>query len=292
MSRGYIVIAQNSGKVDYLSQAYALALNLKLTQSTVNNIAVCVDSHTKKMITEKHKNVFDHIIDIPWEDAAQGVEWKINNKWKYYYMSPFDETVILDTDMIFPNDVSFWWDHLSVKDVWACTNVKTYRNEIIVDNYYRTYFKKNNLPNVYTAFFYFKKSDTATELFKMIEIVFNNWERFFFKYMPKGKPEWLSGDVAYALAIQLLGIEEECTMDHITEMPTFVHMKSYVQNIPTSLVADEWSESIPCYYKDYTNFKVGNFKINYPFHYVDKDWMTKEKIQQLEVDYFGKRTNI
>ena len=104
MSKGYIVIAQNSGKVDYLGQAYALAINLKLTQSTVNSIAVCVDSNTKKLITEKHKSVFDHIIDIPWEDAADGKDWKINNKWKYYYMSPFDETVILDTDMIFPVD--------------------------------------------------------------------------------------------------------------------------------------------------------------------------------------------
>jgi len=30
MSRGYIVIAQNTPSVDYLQQAYALALNLKL----------------------------------------------------------------------------------------------------------------------------------------------------------------------------------------------------------------------------------------------------------------------
>ena len=99
MSKGYIVIAQNNDTVDYLEQAYALALNLKLTQSTVSNLTVCVDAKTKSMITQKHKNVFDNIVDIPWNDEANDAEWKINNKWKYYYMTPYDETVILDTEI-------------------------------------------------------------------------------------------------------------------------------------------------------------------------------------------------
>ncbi len=62
MSKGYIVIAQNNDTVDYLEQAYALALNLKLTQSTVSNLTVCVDAKTKKLITAKHKKVFDNLV--------------------------------------------------------------------------------------------------------------------------------------------------------------------------------------------------------------------------------------
>ena len=168
MSKGYIVIAQNNDTVDYLEQAYALALNLKLTQSTVSNLTVCVDAKTKSMITQKHKNVFDNIVDILGMTKPNDAEWKINNKWKYYYMTAYDETVILDTDMIFPFDVSSWWEHLSTKDVWACTNVKTFRGEKVEDLHYRLHMKRNKMSNVYTAFFYFKKSDTATQLFKMI----------------------------------------------------------------------------------------------------------------------------
>ena len=82
MSRGYIVIAQNNGTVDYLEQAYALALNLKLTQTTVSNLTVCVDAETKELIKSKHKKVFDYIVDIPWNDDAEKEDWKINNKWK------------------------------------------------------------------------------------------------------------------------------------------------------------------------------------------------------------------
>ena len=39
--------------------------NLKLTQSTVSNLTVCVDTKTKKLIKAKHREVFDNIIDIP-----------------------------------------------------------------------------------------------------------------------------------------------------------------------------------------------------------------------------------
>ena len=67
-----------------------------------------------------------------------------------------DETVILDTDMIFPTDVSYWWDIMAERDVWATTKVRTYRGEVVTSNFYRKYFVANDLPNVYTAFFYFK----------------------------------------------------------------------------------------------------------------------------------------
>ena len=64
----------------------------------------------------------------------RGKDWKINNKWKYYYMT-YKETVILDTDMIFPRCESLV-GYLSEKDIWACTNVKTYRGEKVVDLHY------------------------------------------------------------------------------------------------------------------------------------------------------------
>lgn len=286
MSKGYIVIAQNTKDTNYLEQAYALALNLKLTQSTVSNLCVCVDGPTRKLLRQRHENVFDKIVDIPWnDDAEKELDWKINNKWKYFHMTPYDETVILDTDMIFPTDVSHWWDILQQKDIWATTNVRTFRGDIAKDSYYRKTFELNNLPNIYTAFFYFKKSELAAELFTMIEIIFQHWQRMFYKYLPKGKPDWLSADVAFALAIKLLGIESECTRENIDTVPTFIHMKSHVQNIKGAVVASDWGDSIPTYYKAYNDFKIGNFQQLLPFHYVQKDWMTEKRIQQMENDY-------
>jgi hypothetical protein len=282
-SRGYIVITQNNETTDYLEQAYALALNLKLTQSAVQSLTVCVDVETKKLIKGKHKQVFDHIVDIPWNDDAKDEEWKVNNKWKFYHMSPYDETVILDSDMIFPTDVSYWWDIMAERDVWATTNVKTYRGEDVgADKHYRKHFLANDLPNVYTAFFYFKKCELASELFAMIEIIFQHWQRLYYKYMPKGKPEHLSGDVSFALAMQLLDIQHLCTKPNVKSVPTFVHMKSHVQHIPSSKISEKWSDTLPTYYNTCRDFKIGNFSQFHPFHYVEKDWMTSEMITQME----------
>ena len=72
-------------------------------------------------------------------------------------------------------------------------------------------------------------------------------------------------------------------MDHMTELPTFIHMKSRIQNIPTSYMEEDWTKSIPTYYNSYNNFKIGNFQITQPFHYVEKDWMDKDKITQMEI---------
>ena len=79
MSKGYIVIAQNSADTNYVRMAYALALSLKITQSKVSNLSICVEDKTT--VPEKYKKVFDQVIEIPWTDDAKDSDWKIDNKW-------------------------------------------------------------------------------------------------------------------------------------------------------------------------------------------------------------------
>src|SRR5690606_10762883 len=117
MSKGYLALAQNTKKDDYVRMAYALALSIKNSQSKVDKFCLATDMDPKD-IPAKYKQVFDDIVPIPWIDHAADSKWKIENKWKYYYMTPYDETVVLDTDMLFPADISAWWDNLSDKDIW------------------------------------------------------------------------------------------------------------------------------------------------------------------------------
>ena len=283
-SKGYLVIAQNSDSVDYIKQAYALALSIKNTQ-TINKFAIAIEPGAKILITKQYREVFDHIIEIPWEDHARGQDWKIQNKWKYYYMSPFDETVILDTDMVFTSDISFWWDHFAEKEAWFTTNVKTYRGTDVTSDYYRKVFTSNNLPNIYTAFAYFKKTKKVAELFELVELIFHNWEKFFFEFLNSDKPDHLSGDVAYALAIKILGLEHEFTQP-VNSIPTFVHMKSQLQDNNT-IPTEEWTKHLPSYFKTNGELKIGNFKQFYPVHYHDKSWLTDLIIDRLEGVYRG-----
>jgi hypothetical protein len=278
MTRGYLILAQNTKKDDYVRLAYALALSIKNTQSTVHQVALAT---TETKIPEKYSYVFDHIIDVPWTDQAENSKWKIENKWKYYYMTPFDETVVLDADMLFPADISQWWDIMSQKDMWITNKPRTFRGEIITSTKYREAFVSNNLPNVYTAFMYFKKTKMTAEVFKMVELIFHNWERFFYDFMDETRPKHLSGDVAYALAIKLLDLEEEC-FGNSDLVPSFVHMKSFLQNVNEKYITEDWTNHFPTYFGDDGTFKIGNYNQYLPFHYQIKSWLTDEMIDILE----------
>jgi len=280
VTQGYFAIVQNSGDVDYLDQAYVLAKSIRATQSGVNKLSIMVDEDTKKLITGRHRRIFDHIVDIPWQDDAKDAEWKVNNKWKIYYATPYDETVLLDTDMVFPCDVSHWWPTMAQQDFWATTQVKTFRGDTVTSDFFRKTFTHNDLPNIYNAFMYFKQSDVCSEIFKLAEIIFQNWQRFYHLYLPNARPKHVSGDVVFALAIKILGYEHLTTRENISELPTFVHMKGELQGV--NKLTDTWSKGIKSHWSEPDNLVVGNFLQRYPFHYVDKDWLTRVDTSILE----------
>lgn len=281
MSKGYIAIAQNSGSQDYIRQAYALALSIKNTQSKVNKFCICVED--KNDIPEKYMHVFDDVIEIPWSDDARHSSWKINNKWKYYYMSPYEETIALDTDMLFTSGISYWWDYLAKRDVFFTTNVLTYRGVTANDSAYREVFRANDLPNIYTAFFYFKKTLLMAEITRMAEYIFKNWEAMYEEFLDATRPGYLSGDVAYALAVKLLGVEDQCISEE--KLVSFVHMKSLIQGDNQTYVTDEWPRHFRNHFSDDCKITVCNYIQNKPFHYHRKEWLSDTIIEKLEHDY-------
>ena len=79
MSKGYLVIAQNSN-YDYVRMAYALALSITNTQKSVRRISIAIDKNT--IVPDKYNTVFDQVIQMPFDDDAVLGDWKINNKLK------------------------------------------------------------------------------------------------------------------------------------------------------------------------------------------------------------------
>ena len=278
--RGYFIIAQNNQEYDYTRMAYALALSIKNTQSTVKNVSIALAGADEHLLTKEQRWIFDEVIEFPWGDDAGADNWKINNKWKYVHCTPYKETVILDADMLFLSDYSHWWDSMSMQSIVATSNVLTYRNEIAQSSYYRKTFISNNLPNIYTAFMYFRKNNELIwEVTKLTQLIMQNWQDFYLKYLDVTRPTWLSADVAYALAIKLLDVGSECTTKTLT--PTFVHMKTRMQ-YTDKLVDEDWTKYIPTYFTADCQLKVGNYQQYYPFHYHIKTWLTDDVIKKLE----------
>lgn len=279
MTRGYITIAQNLGDVNYVRMAYALALSIKASQRN-NQFAVCVSK--KDDVPDEYRRVFDHVIEIPWGDDAETSDWKLENLWKLVHMTPFDETICLDADMIFTDNIDHWWDVLQQKEMWATTNPVTFRGETITSDYYRKAFTSNNLPNIYGAFMYFRKTEMVHEIFDLTREITQNWGTFFDEFLPENKPRFFSTDVAFALAIRILGLENEVTNNHCKYLPTFLHMKSYVQNIPDAYLTEDWTKHISSSFSDDCILKIGNYTQKVPVHYHIKEWLTDSIIRKLE----------
>jgi hypothetical protein len=299
--RGYITLAQNSTS-NYVRMAYALALSLKATQSGVSDLSIMVTPGT--VIPEEYVSAFDQIIEIPWHDDAGDAEWKIHNKWKVYHCTPYIETILLDADMIFPTDVSHWWDLMDDRSVWFTTKPVTYQDEIITPGRYRGAFIENQLPMVYTAFAYFKQCDETTEFFDMVRRVYHNWKELFNIYHTRTAdddlllamathrsslrwnwshfmyryPREVSGDLAFSIATKILGKEDQYADGSI--IPTFTHMKTHDFQIQTD--AEDWTELFPCSMQNDLTLQVNGFRQRYPFHYVEKDWITDSMLKKLE----------
>lgn len=267
MNRGFLTIAQN-GKHDYVRMAYALAMSLKVSQTKYNKLSVIVNENEE--IPEKYLKVFDKIIYIDKPDE----DWKIQNKWSYFLLSPYDETIVLDTDMLFFTDISDWWDCM-IYDLEFTSSVKTFEGDIIHSDYYRKTFTNNKLPNLYTALFYFKKTKEVESYFKLVELMFKNWDDFYKKFL-KEPPKFLSGDVVYALASKVMFNRR--WENHLN----FVHMRSRLQD---DTMIGAWNKYLPVFFttfNDHISLKVANFVQLFPFHYINKDFLNEEIIELYE----------
>lgn len=274
MTQGFLVIAQNSD-VDYVRQAYALALSIKSTQPTVNKISIV----TNDPVPEEYKSAFDQIIPIPFGDAATASEWKVENRWKLYYASPYDETIVFDTDMLVLNNIEHVWKFVNERDLFFTSSVNDYKGRQIVDTVYRKTFVENNLPNLYCGMFYFRKSETALTFFKLVEFITYNWQRIYYDNAPKQQQKFFSMDVTAAIAAKILGIED--TIVHSNSPFTFAHMKSALQGwdpVPVS-----WTNQIMIHFTDSKELYFNNFKQTGVMHYVDDQFLTDQIIETLNV---------
>lgn len=289
-TKGYLTIAENSDRGNYLEMAYCLGMSIKLTQSKVNGISVAVTPGTE--IPDHYRKVFDEIIELPWEDDAQGEKFKVHNKWKYIHISPYEETVFLDTDMLFFRDVSGWWDLMAAQDMWFSTNPLTYKGTPFVGDYYRKLFTANDLPDTYNAFAYFKRTQMTYEVFHMVELITHNWEKFEYDYLSEMRPKWFSMDVAFALALKLTGHMEEATNNYY-KIPSFIHMKSQGQgwNIQAGkTLSEDWTKYVPVNFTPDLECKIGGYRILEPLHYHLNDFLNPQMISYYEAKFNEKNS--
>ena len=235
MSKGFVIMAQDTETVSYTKCAKALELSIKKVMPNANVTIITSDM-------------------LPYGDLGGYA-----NDWQVYEASPYNETIKLEADMFLPRNIEHWWDILSINDVVVANTIRNFKGEISDCRVYRKFIDDNNLPDCYNAITYFKKSDTAKEFFTVVKDVFENWEEY--KLILKCNPkEEVSTDWAYALACHIVGVEKTMLPD-FAEL-SMIHMKRYVNGLPT----DDWTNTL-VYELLPDTIRINSYPQLYPLHY-------------------------
>lgn len=164
--KGVLLFAYNNGITDYLEMAVRTAKRvnqfLKLPVSIVTDI---ID-------IEKYPNVFDKIItSIPDTSNTRDKKvWINKGRYNAYNFTPYDETLILDTDYLINSDMLL--KPFDMYDDFMCHNHATYigsRNidiELVSNTFLETY---------WATVIYFKKTKRTKQIFECMKLVQDNY---------------------------------------------------------------------------------------------------------------------
>ena len=129
--------------------------------------------------------------------------------------------------------------------------------------HYRRVFDANNLPDVYNAVTYWRRSETAKEFFGWVGNIFANWAEF--KKLIKFPDEVPSTDLVYAMAAEIMG-RDRVTMPFST-YPKIVHMKRHIAGTHT----EHWLDELVWEYQD-GRLRIQTVPQTGAFHYHVKEW--------------------
>ena len=252
--RGYIIVASNNNKVDYIACARTLA---KSIHYHMPGSKVCL--LTDAAIDD---DSFDYIKLFPYGDQSSNDKWKLDNDWQIFWATPFRETIKIEADMIVTGDISHWWSMCEHRDVVVTSNCRDYLNNISTERHYRKIFDLNNLPDLYNAITYWRYSKTAQQFFTHVRNIFNQWE-VYKEGLRGANREAATTDVVYAMAAVLMGVEN-VTLPKTT-YPSLIHMKSKINGLEERA----WDKQLVWELVE-NDYRINTVSQRYPVHYHDK----------------------
>lgn len=253
--RGYLIPAVNTDNVDYVDCAIQLANSIKQWHPDVK---ICLMTDT-----DCNNSVFDHVTILPHGDQSQGSQWKLRNDWQVFSASPFRQTIKLEADMVATGPVDHWWTMFEHRDLVISTGCRDFYDQPAKSRYYRKLFDVNHLPDVYNAITYWRFSPFASEFFKLVKKIFNQWNDY--KTLLKFPDNEPTTDVVYAMVAVILGVEN-CVLPN-GYGPQIVHMKRHI--IPT--YTSNWTKEL-VWENTQPGLRINTIAQHGFVHYHNKEW--------------------
>jgi hypothetical protein len=248
-TKGIVLIAHNNDVVDYFSMAVYTAKRV----NKFLNLPVTVITDSQSFY--ETSNVFDNIIQVTPDNTntKKKQKWINKKRHKVFDLTPYDETIILDTDyMINSNNLLKLFDdhdfkcHNSVR--WLLENDD---QECI-----------NNIPILWATVMKFKKTSRTEQLFNLMQMVEDNYNHYsrIYKFIPSP----YRNDYALTIALKTVNGHLTNSMDYINNRLWHVSDKVKVERIDSTCYM-LYKEDLGVNKRYYININ------NVDFHMIDKN---------------------
>jgi len=214
--KGFLLYAFGHRDLDYGKLAVCCALSIK-TNLKNNHTTVVMDQETKNWLTVTVSQdileiAFDKIIiskekfrsgkrrhfDSPW--VSFKAEFNNQNRVLSYQYSPYDETILLDTDYIVMNN--------NFDDIWG-SNEDLLMNKKAVDLQGNKFdsiddqrLSSHGIPLYWATVVYFKKSQLAEIFFNLVNYIREEYN--FFQFLYGFKAGFYRNDYSFSIAAHII----------------------------------------------------------------------------------------
>ena len=207
-SKGVFLFAKNNGQLDYVKQAVFLARRIK----KYLNVPVSLATDSPVYLEQTYgTDDFDKVIKLDYTEegnmryfydgalSKKSAGFKNANRASAYELSPYDETLLLDTDYIISNNLlaSVFESDADFMIYKKSSDISQARNEdefqkiddVSVDFYWATVV-------------FFKKTETNKKFFDLVKHIEDEWHHYRRTYQIKS--HLFRNDFAFSIAIHIM----------------------------------------------------------------------------------------
>lgn len=211
MTKGVLLFAQNNSSVDYIKQAVFCAKKIKKHLGL--DVAVATDNvQYLKDTYPYYEKYIDHIIELEYYATTQtrrfrdgtmakkNLEWKNHQRASAFDITPFDETLVMDTDFILGNDILL--NAFKTSEDFLIYRHITDLNQDRPDEYRFNKISDRGIDMYWATVFYFKKTDFMKSFFDLLEHIRSNWH--FYRLIYQIPAKLFRNDYTFSIAIHIL----------------------------------------------------------------------------------------
>ena len=203
MSKGALIFAYNND-FDYLAMADVAAglvrKNLGIPTTVVTDEASIAGRKLKyidNIVTKESVGGTTRSFMLP--DTTVKTVWRNLNRSDAYELSPYDQTLMLDSDyFVFSDRLKhvFTTEHefLCFDNVYDVTGQDTYTSDAVIGKY--------SLPMIWATAVYFTKSEFSELVFEFVKVIRENYRYYSLLYNFSPKP--FRNDFAFSIALHTL----------------------------------------------------------------------------------------